>query len=370
MSECWKCGRADAKVARVLSLCADCIRDADDDLMGEIDGVHARERARFGLPPGPPREPGGRLCRFCRNRCRIADGGAGYCGVRVNRGGKLSGGMPDGAAVSWYHDPLPTNCVADWVCPAGTGAGYPRWAYRRGPERGYTNLAVFYEACTFDCLFCQNWHYRRGRQDAPGRTSGELANAVLSHTACICFFGGDPTCQLPHALAAARLARRNNPERILRVCWETNGSMAPSLLKQMMNLSLQSGGCVKFDLKALDGKLHRALCGVDNARTLENFAAAAQRIPERPDPPPLVASTLLVPGYVEAAEVKAIASFIAELDSNIPYALLGFHGDFLMTDLPATSRAQAESCLQAAGSAGLKRVRIGNVHILDSGGAN
>jgi pyruvate formate lyase activating enzyme len=135
------------------------------------------------------------------------------------------------------------------------------------------------------------------------------------------------------------------------------------MLDEMMRLSVESGGCVKFDLKAKDASLHRALCGVDNGRTFENFAAAAEYVPQRPEPPPLVASTLLVPGYVDVVEVRAISQFIAKLDPNIPYALLGFHGDFLMTDLPPTSRKQAESCLAAAKAAGLRRVRLGNVHI-------
>jgi pyruvate formate lyase activating enzyme len=226
------------------------------------------------------------------------------------------------------------------------------------------NLAVFYQACTFDCLFCQNWHYREHSTTNKTHTAAELAEAVTAQTSCICFFGGDPTCQLPHALAVSRLARKQNRQRILRICWETNGSMSPELLEEMMSLSVESGGCVKFDLKAMDSNIHYALCAVDNSRTLENFAAAARRIPERPEPPPLVASTLLVPGYIDAQEVKAIASFIAKLDPNIPYALLGFHGDFLMTDMPSTSWRQAESCLEAATSAGLKRVRIGNVHTL------
>jgi pyruvate formate lyase activating enzyme len=132
----------------------------------------------------------------------------------------------------------------------------------------------------------------------------------------------------------------------------------------MMGLSVESGGCVKFDLKAMDANIHYALCGVDNSRTFENFIAAARHIPDRPEPPPLVASTLMVPGYIDARQVKAIASFIAKLNSNIPYALLGFHGDFLMTDLSSTSWKQAESCFEAAKAVGLKRVRIGNVHIL------
>ena len=367
MARCRECGREDAGIASVLSLCADCIKHGDEALLRQTDQVHARERERFGLPGQPPRAPDGRLCRICANECRILDGQRGYCGVRVNRGGRLSGGTAAGAAVSWYHDPLPTNCVADWVCAGGTGAGYPRWACRDGPERGWTNLAVFYEACTFDCLFCQNWHYRRRALEGPRHTAQELAAAVVSTTSCICFFGGDPTSQLPHALAAARKACKDNAGRILRVCWETNGSMAPALLEQMMDLSLDSGGCAKFDLKAFDRRLHHALCGVDNARTLENFAAAARRIHERPKPPPLVASTLLVPGYVDAEEVSGIARFIASLDPHIPYALLAFRGDFLMPDLPATSRSGAERCFRAATEAGLTRVRIGNAHLLGAG---
>jgi len=364
MATCKKCGKVSEEIAKVLSLCVECIRKADKKSLAELEAIHARSRHEFNLPASPPSSPDGIQCGLCRNKCRIPVGGRGYCGVRRNERGHLKGGTPSEAAVSWYNDTLPTNCVADWVCAGGSGAGYPQWSYRPGPEQGHVNLAAFYQACTFDCLFCQNWHYREHSTTNKTHTDAELAGAVTAQTSCICFFGGDPTCQLPHALAASRLARKQNRQRILRICWETNGSMSPELLEEMMSLSVESGGCIKFDLKAMDANIHRALCGVDNSRTLENFTAAARRIPERPEPPPLVASTLLVPGYIDAQEVEAIASFIANLDTNIPYALLGFHGDFLMTDMPSTSWKQAESCLEAATSAGLKRVRIGNVHIL------
>jgi pyruvate formate lyase activating enzyme len=140
--------------------------------------------------------------------------------------------------------------------------------------------------------------------------------------------------------------------------------MNPKLLDKMMDLSLKSGGCVKFDLKAMDTNIHYALCGVGNKQTLQNFTRAAQRIRERPEPPPLIASTLLVPGYIDSGEINKIASFIAGINPDIPYALLGFHGDFLMTDLPRTSWNQANRCLKAAKNAGLKNVRVGNTHIL------
>ncbi|KPK75208.1 MAG: pyruvate formate lyase-activating protein, partial [Phycisphaerae bacterium SM23_30] len=297
MASCKKCGKVAKEIAEVLSLCAGCIRQADASCLAAIEEIHARSRSEFSLPARPPAGPEGIKCGLCVNQCCIPAGARGYCGVHKNEDGRLKGGGPEGAVVSWYHDPLPTNCVADWVCAGGTGAGYPAWAYRSGPERSHVNLAVFYEACTFDCLFCQNWHYRQRSLSDQTRSAPELADAVTAQTSCICFFGGDPTPQLPHALDASKLARQQNDPRILRICWETNGSMAPGLLDEMINLSLDSGGCLKFDLKAMDPNLHLALCGVHNRRTLQNFAAAARRIPERPEPPPLVASTLLVPGY-------------------------------------------------------------------------
>lgn len=284
--------------------------------------------------------------------------------MRLCTKGKLSGASAKKGNVSWYHDPLPTNCVADWVCPGGTGAGYPDFAYRPGPEHGYKNLAVFYQACSFDCLFCQNWHYRIAASKHNWVNPIELADAIDDSTSCICYFGGDPTPQIPHALRASRLAINRHKKRILRICWETNGSMQPALLKQAAKLSLESGGCIKFDLKAWNDDLHIALCGISNKRTLENFRILADYTNIRTTPPFLIASTLLVPGYIDEQEVWDIAKFIASLDPNIPYALLAFHPNFLMTDLPITSVQHAEQCLKAAKETGLRSVRLGNIHLL------
>lgn len=286
--------------------------------------------------------------------------------MRLNEEGKRRGASADRGNLSWYYDPLPTNCVADWVCPGGTGAGYPRFAYKQGAEYGYKNLAVFYQACSFDCLFCQNWHYRLSATQPAEVSASHLAGAVDSRTACICFFGGDPSPQLPHSLRTARLALEASKGRILRICWETNGSMHPALLRQAAALSLASGGCIKFDLKAWDEGLHIALCGASNRRTLENFRFLANFVPLRPEPSFLVASTLLVPGYIDRQEVANIAHFISSLNPDIPYALLAFHPAFLMGDLPPTSQRHAQECLEAAKAQGLRNVRVGNLQVLSN----
>ncbi len=347
-NRCQVCGKSSRLVPAVLSACVDCIRTRPGEALPPILEAHAGIRREFDLPPAPPRTAGGIKCPLCVNACVLGAGELGLCGLRTAREGRLVhlAGTPQGALVSWYDDPLPTNCVAAWVCEGSR-------------QRGKVNLAVFYEACTFDCVSCQNWHFRLKRP--PGRISaGELAAQAHRRTFCVCYFGGDPTPQMPHALATSRLLA----DQGVTVCWETNGSMHPRFLDQAVDLSLRTGGCVKFDLKALDENLHLALTGVSNRRTLENLRRAARRTPERPDPPLVVASTLLVPGYVDAEEVGRIAEFLAAIDPDLPYALLGFHPHFFIPDLPRTSVRHAEEAEAAARAAGLTRVRVGNRHLL------
>ncbi len=364
MAQCQLCRNVSSDISEALGVCLRCIRQRPQEAIEIAGRAHCTSRTAFDLPVEPPKDPDGVQCNLCVNECRIPENGWGYCGLRKNKAGRLTGTSAARGKLSWYHDPLPTNCVADWVCAGGTGAGYPTYAHCSGAETGYRNLAVFFQACSFNCLFCQNWHFKSETHLAPSQTVNGLISAVDSRTSCICYFGGDPSPQLPLALKAARHARAKNKKRILRICWETNGSMNPKLLDQLMKLAVCSGGCFKFDLKAWDENLHIALSGITNQRTLDNFARAAQSFRRRSDPPVLIANTLLVPGYIDENEVNALARFIAALDPDIPYSLLAFHPQFYMSDLPLTPKSLAESCFQVARDAGLNNVRIGNIHLL------
>jgi len=349
MATCAHCERSSPLIASTLGVCVDCIRRYPNEVLPHILRVHQETRREFSLPTTPPRTDGGIRCPLCVNACIIGEGEIGYCGLRTVREGRLVhlAGTRRRGILHWYYDPLPTNCVADWVCP--------------GRERyGHKNLAVFYGACSLNCLFCQNWHFRSLDPEGDAISAKELADAADARTFCVCYFGGDPTPQMPHALAASRILAR----RGVTVCWETNGTMNPRLLRQAMEISLETGGCIKFDLKAWNEPLHRALTGVTNTRTLENFALAASYISQRPDPPLVIASTLLIPGYIDAEEVGHIASFIASFDRDIPYALLGFHPHFYLHDLPRTSVRHAEEAEAIARAKGLRRVRLGNRHLL------
>jgi pyruvate formate lyase activating enzyme len=363
---CPVCNRTLPGLGTGVGVCPECIVDQWEKSCPHLAAVHASARKTFRLPPHPPKTPHGMECHLCFHGCHIGADELSYCGVRRGTEESMDQDGQVRARVSHYYDPLPTNCVADWVCPGGTGAGYPQFANERGPEVGFYNLAVFFEACNFNCLFCQNWSFRRSHYSSrPWEPIETITAAVNSKTSCICYFGGDPTPQIGFAIQASQLARQQHPNRILRICWETNGSAHPSCMQQMVELSLESGGCIKVDLKAWHPRIHQALCGCDNSRVLENFANLARLIPQRPEPPLLVASTLLVPGYVEADEIFKLATFIAGCNPDIPYSLLAFAPQFYMEDFPTTSRAQADTCYEAAVAAGLRRVHLGNRHLID-----
>lgn len=365
MAVCRRCGAKARNISGVIGFCVNCIRGHFQEVWPAIREVHTESRRRYGLPEYPPQALDGKSCPFCSRACRIPEGGRGYCGLRQVMGGRLLGGRPHEGNLSYYYDPLPTNCVGDFVCPGGTGCGYPRYAYSQGPEYGFKNLAVFYHACSFNCLYCQNAQFKERTLSGQRVSAREPADAVDDKTSCICFFGGDPTPQVLHAVKTSKLALDKSERGIMRVCWETNGAAREPNLSRMAALSLSSGGLVKVDLKAWNEGVHYALCGITNTQTLENFRRLADWNERRPEPPFLIASTLLVPGYVDEEEVSAIARFIAGLNPKIPYSLLAFYPAFYLRDLPTTSRSHALRCRDAAEDAGLHRVRIGNVHLLD-----
>jgi len=371
LGKCKICGNSGRSVTVGLGVCLRCIRERPEDALRVTEIAHIRARESYGLPGFPPKSGGGVPCGVCWNDCRIGPSEVGFCGLVSNVEGRLvrHGGTASSGVLEWYYDPLPTNCVAWWFCPGCTGVGYPKYSWSAsGPERGHSNLAVFYGACSYDCLFCQNYHFRLlSAKKEPTVTAESLASRASGNVSCICYFGGDPSPQMPHAIRTSELAieKAKADGRIMRICWETNGYMKSQFLERAVELSLESGGNIKFDLKCWDENLAKAMCGVSNKPSLENFKIVGDKFyKRRSELPVLTASTLLVPGYVDVDEVRNLSSFISRIDVSIPYTLLAFAPNYEMYDLPTTSRKHAYECLEAAREEGLQNVRLGNLQLL------
>jgi len=262
---------------------------------------------------------------------------------------------------------ITNHCVPAEFCAGSGGAGYPRWCRTPRGDVGYKNLAVFIGSCTYDCLFCQNFSFHDLITcGGPAATPNELASAADEDTGCVCYFGGDPSSQMPFVLSSAKLLRERaeKEKRLLRICLETNLNMNPKDLKLIGEISMESGGGIKADLKCWSTEILYALSGIEHRQAYENFEWLSKRHRERPEVPFARASTLLVPGYVDEEEIRALASFIADLDPTIPYSLLAFHPCYHMCDMPYTRREDAELFLRICEKEGLQRVRIGNPWLL------
>jgi len=333
---CALCGRSARTIAGALGVCGPCIRARPGDALPRAERAHAESRRAFGLPETPPRTPGGVACPLCRRSCRMGDGERGYCGLRTARRGRIVhlAGTPRRGLIEWYRDPLPTNCVADWVC-----------AGRRRP--GDHNLAVFYASCSSDCLFCQNWHFRTASPGEDGLSAAALAAVANPRTFCVCFFGGDPAPQMPtRSPRAPPWLRGAWPSAGRRPALPTPGSSIARWTSPW-RAAAASSSTSRPGTTACTGP-SRACPMSRRSRASPGLRAAPVSAPIRRSSWPARSSS----GYVDAEEVARLAAFIAAIDPGIPYALLGFAPHFAMGDLPRTSRRHAEEALAGARAAG------------------
>ncbi|MFX1375245.1 MAG: radical SAM protein [Promethearchaeota archaeon] len=377
MGTCKFCGKADKIISNVLQVCRKCILDGDwNKIRPHIMEVHRQVRALVELPEKPPKaeKPHIRLkCNYCINECSLSENDVSYCGLR-NIQKNLSGELPlpskSKGYIHGYIDPNPTNCCNAWFCPAGTSEGFPKYSNYKGPEYGTYSYAAFLYGCTFNCLFCQNASHKYFTKkylfDLELLATQIVKNKDIT---CICYFGGTPEAQLPFSINLSNKilekVKQKNMDRKFRVCWEWNGSGNQDLIQKCMEIAIESGGNIKFDLKTFNEKLNIALCGVSNQRTLENFKFLAENYfgTRGKNMPEMSACTLLVPGYTTHKEVELIAKYIKSINDEIPYSLLIFHGDYQMRDLGITPRRQALKSLEIAKKY-LKRVNLGNKFLL------
>jgi len=377
MGKCNFCFKEDKIISEVLNVCRDCIFTKDWNLIrGHLSKIHENVRKLEGLPKKAPSANNDiqLKCNFCMNECKLSIDDISYCGLRNNKKNQtkeLPFPTKDKGYIHGYIDSNPTNCCNSWFCPAGTSAGFPQYSDYNGPEYGTFSYAAFLYGCSFNCLFCQNSSHkyisRKYLFDAES-----LANEICNNKkiSCICYFGGTPEPQLAFTINLSELIlkklKNKDPDRKFRICWEWNGSGDRTLIEKCMEIAIKTGGNIKFDLKSYHEKLNYALCGVSNKRTLENFEYLATNYfgSRGNQMPEMSGCTLMVPEYINYEEVQNISKFISNINDEIPYSLLVFHGDYQMKDLPITPSTQAENCLNVAKKY-LKNVHLGNKFLLN-----
>jgi pyruvate formate lyase activating enzyme len=284
-------------------------------------------------------------CLTCERRCVVADGQAGWCGTRQNRGGVLYT-LIYGVLSSLSANPIEKKPLFHF---------YP----------GTVALTSGSWSCNFTCPWCQNYHISKVR---PGREKGRegregegvpgrsrtlspqefVSMAVGSGCQGTSISLNEPILSLEWSLDVFRLARA----RGLYNTYVTNGYMTPQALRLLAEAGLDA---MNVDVKG-DAQAVRRHCGTDVEIVWRNCRLARDLGVH------LEITTLVIPGVNDADEtLRGIAGRIAaELGPDVPWHVTAYYPAYRFTAPPTPVRT-LERAWQIGRDAGLAFVYLGNV---------
>jgi pyruvate formate lyase activating enzyme len=290
---------------------------------------------------------GGRVaCGVCLRRCEISDGKKGWCGTRVNRGGKVFS-LIYGRVASLAVSPIEKKPLFHF---------YPgsRW------------LSLGSLGCNFRCPGCQNWDiahaFDRGGRSTPGTVklheTGFLAPRQLVTLALeqgclgLSWTYNEPTLWFEYVLEGAQAARQAG----LLTNVVTNGSITPEAL-DLLGPFLDS---FRVDLKGFTPRLYRRLAHLPD---FSGILSVTSRAKSRWDAWVEIV-TNVTPGFNDdEGQLSAIASWIRdELGAETPWHVTRFVPHLRLAHLELTPVATLERAREIGLTAGLRYVYIGNVN--------
>jgi pyruvate formate lyase activating enzyme len=285
-------------------------------------------------------------CGVCLRRCEISDGKKGWCGTRVNRGGRVFS-LIYGRVASLAVSPIEKKPLFHF---------YPgsRW------------LSLGSLGCNFRCPGCQNWDIAHALDRGGHRTPGtvkldetsflaprQLVTMALEQRCLgISWTYNEPTLWLEYVLEGARAAH----EAGLLTNLVTNGSITAEAL-DLLGTVLDS---FRVDLKGFTPQLYRRLARLPD---FSGILLAASRAKNRWGAWVEIV-TNVTPGFNDDEEqLSAIASWIRdELGAETPWHVTRFVPHLRLAHLPPTPVPALERAREIGVSTGLRYVYIGNVN--------
>ncbi|MCB9293237.1 MAG: AmmeMemoRadiSam system radical SAM enzyme [Lewinellaceae bacterium] len=288
-------------------------------------------------------------CTACRIRCVIKPGGAGVCGVRQNKDGKLCL-LVYGKASAVNIDPIEKKPLYHFL-------------------PGSRIFSIGTIGCNFACSFCQNWDISQRARTLREQLMKE------KHIEDIGLEVGQYGYELP-------------PERVVKLCLEKK---VPSIaytynepviffeyLHDISTLARQHGirtvfmsngyeseealdlaggylDAMNIDLKSFRDAFYKKVCKARLQPVLDTIQEVHRRGIW------LEVTTLVIPGQNDSeAELQDIAGFLSSVSTDIPWHISAFHPAYQMKDPPRTSRAVLEKAYDIGLAAGLKYIYLGN----------
>ena len=278
-------------------------------------------------------------CNICQRRCRIPEGGVGYCRTKINFRGTIYTTIY-GVISSAAADPIEKKPVFHY-------------------KPGSLCFSVGTLGCNFRCIFCQNWEiaYADAVQAEAGLcTSGvtpeRLVELAKSH-GCegVAWTYNEPGIWLNYTLDCAKLCKENG----LYTVYVTNGYATPEHLDTIGPYL----DVYRVDLKSMEDRFYRELIKVPSFAGVLNVAIRAKTKWNMH----VECVTNVIPGWNDSDEnLTKTAHWIADnLGNKTPWHVTRFFPYGELMNVPPTPPETLERAARIGKDAGLQFVYLGNL---------
>jgi pyruvate formate lyase activating enzyme len=281
-----------------------------------------------------PIEDGRIQCDLCPRACRLHEGQAGFCSVRVRENDQIRlavWGRTSGFAV----DPIEKK---------------PLYHFLPGSQVYSFGTA----GCNLACRHCQNWELSRGRIETGTREAGPpsgIARAAARHGCeSIAFTYNEPVVFLEYAIDVALACR----ERGLLSIAVTNGYVCAGPRRELFGVL----DAANVDLKSFDDRFYQRITGGRLEPVLETLEYVARETDVW-----LEITNLLIPGLNDSnQEIDVLTRWVVDrLGPAVPLHFTAFHPAGQLRDLESTPSATLRRARAIARSNGVLHAYTGNV---------
>ncbi len=215
------------------------------------------------------------------------------------------------------------------ACKVGAESRVSSWFHHYGEEpplvTGRGSGTIFFEGCTFRCVFCQNWDISQNSSNGVA-VDGRKLSLVMKNlreegVANINFVGGDPTPNLHTILdATCHLNNTNVP-----LLWNSNLYLTPEAVSVLTDV---------IDIWLPDFKWGNDQCALQLAKIPRYWDVVTRNHLQAQRNGDMIIRHLIMPGHVECC-TKPILKWIA---ANCPRALVNimeqYHPEYQVPDNP------------------------------------
>jgi pyruvate formate lyase activating enzyme len=273
-------------------------------------------------------------CYLCPRHCHINSGQAGFCYIRVNRGGKLYS-LGYGSPAALQIDPIEKKPLSHFL-------------------PGTRVFSMGTAGCNMGCFFCQNWDISKSRHDQvhSQRVSPDDVPLLALQHGCdsIAFTYNEPTIWGEYVIDICKAAKRH----CLKTVMVSNGYITREAFHDIYDHI----DAANIDLKAFTENFYGKITlthlqpVLDTLQWLKNETAVWFEL-----------TNLIIPTLNDdTEELKKLSDWVLEhLGPDVPLHFTAFHPDFKLQNKPPTPPETLHIARKIAQTAGLHYVYEGNI---------